>query len=162
MAGGSSQRSHKPRELRRRVIAAARLRRPRGWCDATILNISSRGLQIQTSWPLDEGSWIELRRGNNVIRAKVIWSQGVRAGLQADELIAVDELAADNVEDTVTAPRGTERRRRPRTHEQSRWSARAVEFAGLLAIVLVLAVGVLEDFQQAFARPLAAVRQVLR
>lgn len=161
MPGRNPARSHKPRELRRRVIAAARLRRDRGWSDATILNMSSRGLQIQTNWPLDEGSWVELRRGEHVIRAQVVWYKGVRAGLRSDELLPVDAIAAT---DPPTAFRAaaSERRRHPRTADASRMRGRVLEFAGVISIALLLAAGILTDFQQAFAKPLATVAEVLR
>jgi hypothetical protein len=120
-------------------------------------------MQIQTSWPLDEGSWIELYRGAHVIRARVIWKKGVRAGLLADEPLAVDEIASvDLLSGLPVAPARAERRRRPRAQDQQRLRGRAIEFVGVLAVVVVLVLGVFEDFQQAFARPLADVAQVFR
>ena len=157
---GATSRNHKPRELRHRVIAAARMRRPRGWCDATILNISSRGLQIQTSWPLDEGSWVELRRGDHVIRAQVIWYKGVRAGLRSDDLLAVEEIAIGEAAPVLCTT--SDRPRHRRSDDSHRLLGRAVEFGGVVTIAVLLAFGVFSDFQEAFARPMAMVAAALR
>ncbi|HEY8591413.1 MAG TPA: PilZ domain-containing protein [Sphingomicrobium sp.] len=160
MSGGTSRSAHKPRELRRRVVAAARLRQASGWSDASILNISSRGLQIHTGRHLEPGSRVELRRGELVINAQVIWSKGARAGLKADERIPVEEIAANEV-GTSVRPIAGERRRQPRSQEQERLRGRAIEFAGVAGIALVLAAGTFLMVGQALARPLAAVARVL-
>jgi hypothetical protein len=83
---------HKPRELRRRVVLPARLRTPAGWGDACILNLSSRGLLIHSSRALSEGTAIELLHGGHLISARVIWRDGSRIGLCADEKLPVDHI----------------------------------------------------------------------
>ncbi len=62
--------SHRPRELRRRVVLPARLRIGSRWNDTCILNISSRGLLIHSPRLGNEGSGVELRRGGEVIEAE--------------------------------------------------------------------------------------------
>src|SRR5690348_5809364 len=97
MPGGRSRPVHKPRELRRRIVAAARLRDENCWSDASILNVSSRGLQIHTTRPLQQGSWVEVRRGDLAISAQVVWRNGARAGLRSDGRIPVEALAAGEI-----------------------------------------------------------------
>src|SRR4051794_14708998 len=85
---------HRPRELRRNVVLPARMRHGLSWSDACILNISSRGLMIQSGRAAPQGSVIELRRGDHVIPARVMWSEGSRTGLQVDDRLPTDELLA--------------------------------------------------------------------
>jgi hypothetical protein len=54
-----------------------------------------------------------------------------------------------------------ERRRRPRTHEDSRIRARMMEFASAVVIAVLFAGGAYGLVEQALARPLAAVRTAL-
>ena len=162
MVRETSSRGHRPREPRRRVAAAARLRRERGWSDATIVNISSRGLQIQTSWPLEEGARVELRRGAEIIHAQIVWSEGVRVGLRSDERLPVDDIVAGEGACTAVRPAAGERRRQPRSHDSHRLRGRTIEFVSVVGLGTILAAGILADFQQAFAKPLALVALRLR
>jgi len=63
------------------VLVPARLRDGASWSDACILNISSRGMMIHTGRPIRRGCEVELRRGEHMIVARVMWRDGARAGL---------------------------------------------------------------------------------
>src|SRR6187200_314323 len=90
-----SNRGHKPRELRRRVMLRTRIRAMCGWSDACILNISSRGLMINAPAAVAaQGSTIELWHADHVIVATVVWRRGSRAGLQTDDRVPVDDILA--------------------------------------------------------------------
>jgi hypothetical protein len=135
------------------------------WSDACILNISSRGLMIQSGRSVRQGSTIEIRRGEHVIVAKVMWRDGSRAGLQADARLPVDESLtlsqAPSLQLTAGRP-PVERRRQPRrTHEQSRIRARLFEFAGVAALAGFFAVSIFSLVQQALAKPLSIVESAL-
>lgn len=160
MRGQASGRSHKPRELRRRVIVPARLRQESGWSDASILNISSRGLLIHTARPLEPGSQVELRKGEHVIRARVVWRDAGKAGLRAEHRLPVEEIASPDVR-CEFQPGATERRRRPRTAADYRSRGRTIEFAAILGIVFTLAALAATIAQQAIAQPLASVSNIL-
>ena len=84
----------RPRELRRRVMVRARMRAQSGWSDACILNVSSRGMLINASAPAVQGSTIEVWHGEHLIVATVMWRNGTRAGLHANERIPVEEILA--------------------------------------------------------------------
>lgn len=135
------------------------------WTDACILNISSRGLMIQATRAANEGSIIELYRGDHMIVARVVWRSGMKAGLQAEERVPVEEImslsAAPNLQLTAGARPAYERRRRPRTHEQSRQRGRAFEFASVALIGASLATGAYAMVEEAFARPLALIELAL-
>ncbi|MGE5564092.1 MAG: PilZ domain-containing protein [Bacillota bacterium] len=157
-----SSKKQKPRELRRRVIVPARLRHGASWSDACILNISSRGLMIHTGRPLNQGTEVEIRRGDHVIVARVVWRDGGRAGLCAEDRVPVEEIVTLGQSPAlrVTASLG-ERRKEPRPDEASRHCARVMEFAGVLAVTAALAVAGLMMVRAAFAEPLGAVAAVL-
>lgn len=161
----SSRSSNRPRELRRRVNLRARMRANAGWSDAAILNISSRGMMISAPRNSGMGSTVELWLGRQRLVATVVWRNGGNAGLSAQELIPVDELLASDKGQSlrVTAEpwQGQERRARPRGHDESRQSARWMEFCSIGLVAAALSLGALGLVGQAFARPLIKIHQVL-
>jgi hypothetical protein len=157
-----SSRTHRPRELRRRVAVPARLRHGASWSDACILNISSRGLMIHTGRPISRGTKVELRRGDHVIVARVVWREGGRAGLRAEDRVPIEDIVTlgQSPAFQLTAANG-ERRKHPRPEEHSRIRARAIEFGGVLAIAAILAGAGFTMVEAALARPLAVVSAAL-
>lgn len=159
----SRRSSQKPRELRRRVVVPARLRHGAAWTDACILNISTRGLMIHTGRQIATGTQVEVRRGDHVIIARVVWRDGGRAGLRAEDRVPVEEIMTLGQSPTLqltAAP--VERRKHPRSQDRSRLRGRAMEFGAVVAISACLAVAGLSMVQSAFARPLEMVSAALR
>jgi hypothetical protein len=156
---------HRPRELRRRVVLPARLRVDSSWCDACILNISSRGLMIQVSRGAPSADVVELRRGAHIILARVVWRDGSRAGLQSDDRLPVEEILSLSQAATLQLTAGdkpVERRGAPRrAHETSRQRARFAEFASVGVIAASLALTLFGIVQQALATPMNAIRAAL-
>ncbi|HET7605530.1 MAG TPA: PilZ domain-containing protein [Sphingomicrobium sp.] len=154
--------SQKPRELRRRVVIPARLRHGASWSDTCILNVSSRGLMIHSGRPIVEGTQVEVRRGDHVIVARVMWRDGGRAGLHAEERVPVEEIMTLGQSPSLQLTAGLgERRKRPRPEDRRRLRGRAIEFAGVVTIAASLAGGALHMVEAAFARPLALVSAAL-
>lgn len=155
----------RPRELRRRLILPARLRAPNGWSDACILNVSSRGLQINSIQSAIQGATVEIWHRDHVIVARVVWRKGSRAGLQAEQRVPVEELMTmsqtPSLQLTADQWPGAERRTRSRSHDDNRLRARVIEFAGLAIIVASLAGGLAAMVGEVFARPLALVEAAL-
>ena len=154
-----SLQGRRPRELRRRVLLPARVRGPAGWSDACVLNVSSRGLMIHARATAEAGTVIELHHGHYAIVARVMWRNGAHAGLLSEERIPIEEIMILG-EAKAAKPPDVERRRMPRADE-SRARGRTIEFAGALAIAVILASGMVTMVQSALARPLAAVGAVL-
>jgi hypothetical protein len=157
-------RNEKPRELRYRVVLPARMRAGCAWSDACILNVSSRGLMIRASRPVVQGSTIELWRGERVIVARVMWREGLKAGLSAEDPLPLEEIATLGRSPALqlTADRaGRERRQRPRTHEDSRLLSRAIEFVSIAVIVSCFAGTVFAMVEAALTKPIAVVEQAL-
>lgn len=154
--------SQKPRELRRRVVMPARLRHGAAWSDACILNVSSRGLMIHTARQVATGTEVEIRRGDHVIMARVVWRDGGRAGLQAEERVPVEDILTLRQSPALQLTAGAvERRKHPRIEDRSRLRARAMEFASVIAISACLAAAGLNMVQAAFERPIAIVTGAL-
>lgn len=152
----------RPRELRRRVVLPASLRAGASWSDTCILNISSRGMMIHSARATPEGSDVELYRGRHVIVARVIWRDGARVGLQSVDRLPIEELVALGKSAAAglmpLAPKDERRRasRRPGA-EQARLRGRAVEFLGVGAIALTLALGAWGMIAKASGGPLARI-----
>ena len=157
--------SHVPRELRRRVMLPARLRAGAQWSDTCILNISSHGLLIHSARAAPEGSTIELRRGDHVIVARVMWREGARVGLQADERLPVEQIMSlgqsKALQLTASSGAAVERRKQPRTEVDARLRGRAIEFASVAVIAASLALTIWSMASEALARPMAAVSAAL-
>ena len=144
----------------------ARMRTAVGWSDARILNVSSRGLMIHASLSALECGVIELWHGDHTITARVVWREGTKAGLQAEDRIPVEEILSLSgsaaLKLSAEPYRGIERRKRPRTADDSRLWARAFEFASIAVIAGLLALSFSLWVGEALAQPLAAVATALR
>ena len=145
----------------------ARLRASSGWSDACILNVSSHGLLINatTAGAAATGSMIELWHGEHLIVGEVVWRKGTRAGLRTDQRVPVEEIMAIGNAPALQLTAGdwprADRRKRPRSHDESRLRSRAIEFAGVAAIAVSLAIALLSMVEAAFAKPLAMVQTAL-
>ena len=158
--------SHRPRELRRRVVIPARLRSGAQWSDTCILNISSRGLMIHSGRAAPEGGVVELRRGQFVIIARVMWRDGGRVGLRSDERLPIEEILSVSQSKALqlVAADGAriDRRKKPRgSPPDARLRGRAFEFVGVGVIALALAMSIWVMAEQAFAKPLAEIGAAL-
>ena len=166
MGASRTKIGNRPRELRRRVVLPARLRAGAQWSDTCILNISSRGLLIHSGSPAPKGSKVELRRGDHVIIARVMWRDGARVGLQAEEQLPIAEIMSLGHSGTLwltaaeTPP--AERRRRPRSSAtDARLRGRAMEFVAVGTITVSLALSAWVMAEQALVRPMALVANAL-
>ena len=128
--------------------------------------MSSRGLLINAgaAAALADGN-IEVWHGEHLIAATIVWRKGTRAGLRADAWVPVDDILAisqaPSLQLTAAQWPAVERRKRPRSHDDSRSRARAMEFAGIAVIAVSLAGGALMMVGHAFARPLGYVEAAL-
>ncbi|WP_183932801.1 PilZ domain-containing protein [Sphingomicrobium lutaoense] len=82
----------KTREPRTPVIIPARLRDRTGWTDATVLNMSQRGLMFTSSAQMQRGQYVELRRGPYVIVARVAWTNGKHCGARSQDSLPIDDI----------------------------------------------------------------------
>ena len=142
----------------------ARVRTAAGWSDACILNVSSRGLMVRAPLVALESGFVELWHGDHAISARIVWRDGLKAGLQAEDQIPVEQIlslaASASLQLTAEPYRGVERRKRPRT--DSRVQARVFEFASIAIVAAALAGGFCFWVGEALAQPLLLIRTALR
>lgn len=152
-----------PREERRRVMLPARMRSASGWSDACILNISSRGLLVFSKGTAEAGSFVEIRRGGQLVVARVVWKNNQRIGLFSPDPVRIEDIISnETAAAAVQSSNGVvERRRIPRTSEQSRERARAMEFMATLLVGVALAVSAVFYMHQILSEPLALVQSKL-
>lgn len=158
----------KPREDRQKVMIRARMRSGASWRDVCILNVSLRGLGVQSAETLERGAYVEVCRGTQAIIARVVWSKGHRAGLRSQDAIFVRALIGEHP--GAPPPREAQtpivdRRRAPRTsqltHDRSRLMGRTLEFASLALVVAAMAMTAFGAVEQALAQPLSKISAAL-
>ena len=158
----------KTREERQKVMIEARMRSGVSWHDVCILNLSVHGVGIQTPEPPARGTYVEIRRGRQLIVARVAWAKGHRAGLRSLEAIFISAIVNDA--GSAAAPReiggvAIERRAAPRTalqrHDSSRVMGRAMEFACFGLVAAALALTAFGSVERALANPLSQISAAL-
>ena len=113
---------------------------------------------IHTGRPMRQGTEVELRRGDYAIVARVVWREGARAGLLAEERVPVEDIVTLGHSPVLQLTAGDgERRKHPRPDSRSRIRPRALEFAGVLIVAVSLAGAGFSMVEAAFARPMATV-----
>lgn len=129
-----SMASHLPREERRTTFLKVRVRCESGWRDATIGNVSSRGLMLRGPSLPAKGGFVEIRHGLVSIIARVVWSQGYTCGVRTQDTVDIDMLLS-----LPSAPRstpGVERRQAPRQVNKAKSAAQRAEESRNIANVL--------------------------
>ena len=167
MPGGGSGAADKPREWRRRVLVSARMRSPAGWGEARILNVSSRGMMIRTVHPAHPGSLIELRQGDQVMFAQVVWQSGTRAGLRSNNVLPVTDLMCMSEtlgEPAVQwSPGGALAQVRPSCIDEAAvaYRSRIMQFAAITAIAAIVATGLGSMAVDVLGTPLKQIQLAL-
>ena len=144
----------------------ARMRSGQGWGDARILNVSSRGMMIRTILPTRPGTTIELRRGDQVMVAKVVWKDGTRAGLRSDSVLPVTDLMCVSEKagepEAMWSPGAVSKRRTVRIDEAASANrARAMEFAAALAVGAMVAFGLGSAALATLGQPLQQMKSAM-
>jgi hypothetical protein len=147
----------------------ARMRNGASWSDVCILNISSRGLSLQTAAPPPRGTYLEIRRGQHQITACVVWSKHHRFGVRTQDALPIDAIV--HQPDQAAAPSPTagtefvERRQSQRPsaeqHERSRMLSRIIDFGLVGAFAASAAVGTYVTVAEAFQGPVAKASAAL-
>lgn len=150
------------------MLIRARMRVTATWSDVCILNISSRGMQLQAAKPPERGSYVEIRRGLHVIIGCVAWTRQHRFGLKSQDVLFIDAIVAEPSEgDTARSATPyipVERRAAPRraaSGDNSRLLGRAMEFACLGMLVMAGATIIYGAAESALAAPMASVSNAL-
>jgi hypothetical protein len=151
----------------------ARMRDDASWSDVCIRNVSSHGMMLQMSKPPVTGSYVELRRADVIVVARVMWTEGGRCGLRTQAKVDVSALAAGRASgDTNSAgepsfDRRSEERALPLLDlhdmaERAVLAGRNLQFMAGAAFASQLVMLLSYAAYQALSRPLDAVAQALR
>ena len=84
----------KAREPRQSVMVPVRIRQDTKWADASVRNLSSRGMMLQMEEPPPRGSFIEVRRAQAVMVCQVRWVRGNRCGVRTQDPVPVAYLTS--------------------------------------------------------------------
>lgn len=132
-----------------------------GWSDVCVVNLSSRGVGLQGANPPKPGSYVELRRGSNMlIVGRVAWGSGQRFGIRTQDPLSIDSVINDGDSSEVGPNVDAERRAAPRDPLRAEWSrigGRKMQFAAVIAAGLCATVVLVEMIASAFARPMQLV-----
>lgn len=143
----------------------ARMRAASGWSDACILNISRKGLLIYTSASADPGTFVEIRRGGQLVVARVVWRRNQRIGLHCPDPVRIEDIisteTAASAVQSCASRLPEERRRIPRDQDRSRYRARAMEFVAIILAGAALAGAAVAGVKDALGVPLTSVRAAL-
>jgi hypothetical protein len=146
------------------------------WTDIVIKSMSVRELTAETAQPPRRDSFVEIRRGTQVIIGCVIWSEAERFGVRAQDRIDVDalvtepRLASRPARNGDGAAGGEERRRDPERRgsadiaeraEQSRRRSAALQFVIVVSLGGIAAAVLGSEVYDALSTPLTAIGSVL-
>ena len=158
----------RPRQPRRAVRIAVRVRTDTGWIDATVHNVSHRGMMLQSPQPLQRNQFVEIARGQTRVVGRIVWSDAARCGLQTQEAFDMDALQAGAGRHRP----GGERRREARAptkpvrsfQEQghhARMIGRSMERAVVAIVGATFAALIAAQALDTLSRPFAQVEAVL-
>ena len=157
----------RPREQRRKMFIRARVKTDDGWHDASIIDLSRRGMGLQAGIAPRRGAYVEIRRGMHVIVARVMWSVGHRFGVAAQDDIPVDLVAADrppanpDPRPATKSDRRLARRRLAERAEASRTWGRRLQVAVTALVGRAAAMVVAAQVRSALAAPLGQIGAAL-
>jgi hypothetical protein len=168
------QSGFRQREERIKVLIPSRMRCGTQWVDVTIHNMSSRGLMAGTDNPPAAGSYIEIRRGTQIIVGRVMWSKARFFGVRSQERLPIQAIISEPrltgrpavAVEASDAERRSDRRlsaeaRLARRVERSRAFASAFQF-GVLALAVMIAAGFGGHYvYEALSRPARAIERAM-
>jgi hypothetical protein len=158
----------KRRDQRRKVLIRARLKSAAGWHDACIVDLSRRGAGLQAASPPPRGSYVEIRRGDHLLVARVVWSRKHRFGVATQDEIALDSVVANRAAPSTRPPApapANDRRRQPRSPgqqaEHSRMRARRAQYVAAAGLGVLAALAIGDGVRQVLAAPLGEIAAVI-
>ena len=152
-------------------MLSSRVRCGAAWRDASILNLSSRGLGLRAEIPPDRGSYVEITRGHHLIIARVVWVKDHRFGVLTQDEVPVDAVIGVSStsgsstckhRDTGLRPeRITTARSLERRYEANKSLGSAMEFVFVGMLGASAAMVGYNLVKQAVTSPLASIQSAL-
>lgn len=159
--------SWRNREDRRTVRISVRVRMDDGWMDATVRNVSSRGMMLHSLQPLQRNQFVEISRGHLRVIGRIVWADAAMSGLRAQDDVDIAALLAKPHPNGAATP--LERRQGPRESaptrlasledraDASRLLGRATEKVFLLAAILCAALLAMTAARETLSAPLQKI-----
>ena len=165
----------KPRLPRTLIHVPARMRAGTTWSDVIIKNMSRRGLMAETLQVPTPRSYVEIRRGTQIIVGRVIWTSGRRFGVHTQEAVDFNTIVAEprllsrprsNGEGT---PDAIERRNNPDRHidriassaDRSRQLSTAMQYLAVAAAAAIGAILLATEVYRLLTIPFQAISNQL-
>jgi hypothetical protein len=160
--------------MRRRVHVPARMRSGTNWTDICIKNMSANGLMAEAQTPPRRGTYVEIRRGQQVVIGRVIWADAERFGIRAQDPVSIDAIVreprlASRPAQATDAAVVTERRRDPDRRresitdraEQSRRRSAAFQFLMMVGLGALAATILGSEVYKVLSVPLRLISKQL-
>lgn len=160
----------RPRENRKSVRISVRVRTDDGWVDATVRNVSTRGMMLHSLRPLRRNEFIEVSRGRYRIVGRIVWSQGAGCGMRTQDQVDIAGLLGQSSAPTagIGKRQGARVSARPavvRTIDEQAQASRVLgqRFEQIVILIVGAAVSMLaaSSAYEALASPLHEVEVAL-
>ncbi len=141
-----------------------------GWSDVVVHNISRRGMLISSNLPVKRGAYIEIRRANHVIVARIMWNAKGRFGARTQDPIDIEGLiaaatgqqpAGKTEYQAGARPAGANDRRAVDRAAQSRNHGARFQFLALIAAGALVAFLIAEQVGAGLSAPFERARSAL-
>lgn len=165
----------KHRDPRRKTLVQARIQHGAARQNVSILDISSRGMLMQSVTPPECGAYVEIQRGRQVIVARVVWTNHQRFGVRTqDDLIFADLLQSPSGPASAQEPaqnpdpspsHHAAQRKHSATsaaYNRSRHLSRATEFVSIAMVGAIAATMAIGAVVEALASPMLKILTALQ
>ena len=159
------------REDRKTVRIGVRVRTDTGWIDATVCNVSTRGMMLHSAGGLQRNQFVEITRGRARVIGRVVWSDESKFGLQAQDAVDITALLQKPGTNpaAVVGEHRFDRRSAPpvRTYvaldrtTTSRLVGRAMDLATVVLVFAIVSILTVSSALEAAEKPLAQVHGAL-
>lgn len=136
------------RTPRRKVLIRAQMRCGGPKVEVCIRDVSPRGMLLQSSAPPPRGTYVEIVQGGLPVVGQVIWMKDRKFGISTRDVIdisALEDQASPGTARKVAVGRKVESFRpainASYAHENSRYSANAMQFVAIVATIICAATG---------------------
>jgi hypothetical protein len=154
----------KARPTRHDVKISARMKGGVAASNASILNASGRGLALHSATPPKRGDYVELRAGEHLMVARVVWVQDEYFGVQTQAAVPAGVLPSVVSNDgRFGSPVAVSVVRRPPRDifEESRNLANRLQFAFIIVISALAGILAFALIERALQPAATAIRAVL-
>lgn len=160
------------RDPRTTVRLTARIRADGGWIDATIHNVSQRGMMVHSRYPLRRNQFVEIARGRERVIARIVWTDDSASGVRAQDAIDLAALMGQPASTRASSREDVRGLRRPlrgsfgalslaQGADASRRLGHRFEFIVTIAAASCVATIATIGVGEAFASPMEKVRGAL-